>query len=76
MITPIEFKMVCDNGAKCLGAYTRQRVKHPAGAILLAHTKTAAHRQAEGQGWRRVKLGTCGPMADLCPECAAKRAES
>ena len=24
----------------------------------------------------RVKLGTCGPMVDLCPECAASEVSS
>lgn len=73
MLIPIEYRLRCDNGAKCLGAYTRDRVKHAAGAILLANTKTAARRQATTAGWVRVKLGTCGPMADLCPDCAAAR---
>ena len=76
MITPIEYRIRCDNGARCVGAYAQNGVKHGAQAILLAHTKTTARRQAEGQGWVRVKLGACGPMVDLCPECAAKRAES
>lgn len=73
MLIPIEYRLQCDNGAKCLGAYTLHRVKHAAGQVILAYTKTAARRKAESAGWTRVKLGTCGPMADLCPECAAGR---
>ena len=72
MITAIEYRMRCDNGPACAGAYTLNRVRHGAGTILLAHTKTAARRLAEKQGWVRVKRGNFGPMVDLCPECAAK----
>ena len=73
MLIPIEYRIRCDNGEKCRGAYTLHRVKHAAGAVLLANTKTAARRKATAAGWTRVKLGTCGPMVDLCPECAAGR---
>ena len=72
MLIPIEYRIRCDNGAKCAGAYTLDRAKHAAGSILLAHTKAEARRQATAAGWVRVKLGNCGPMVDLCPECAAK----
>lgn len=72
MLIPIEYRIRCDNGAKCRGSYTIHRTSYPAGTILLAHTKTAARRQATAAGWARVKLGSCGPMVDLCPECAAK----
>lgn len=72
MLIPIEYRIRCDNGAKCRGAYTIYQVKHAAWQVLLAHTKTAARRKATRAGWARVKLGSCGPMVDLCPECAAK----
>lgn len=72
MLIPIEYRIRCDNGAACAGAYTLNQVRHGAGTILLAHTKTAARRTATEAGWVRVKLGNCGPMVDLCPECAAK----
>ena len=85
MLIPIEYRIRCDNGAKCRGAYTLHRVKHAAGrvvadpflspgvAVLLANTKTAARRKATAAGWVRVKQGPYGPMVDLCPECAAGR---
>ena len=76
MLIPIEYRIRCDNGAKCRGAYTLHRVKHAAGTIILANTKTAARRKATAAGWVRVKLGTCGPMVDLCPECAASEVSS
>ena len=76
MLIPIEYRIRCDNGAACLGAYTLHRVKHAAGTIILANTKTAARRKATAAGWTRVKLGTCGPMVDLCPECAASEVSS
>ena len=70
MLIPIEYRIRCDNGEKCRGAYTLHRVTYAAGTIILANTKTAARRKATAGGWVRVKLGTCGPMVDLCPECA------
>ena len=70
MLIPIEYRLQCDNGAKCLGAYKLDGAKHASGQIILAHTKTAARHVATTAGWVRVKLGTCGPMVDLCPECA------
>lgn len=73
MLIPIEYRIRCDNGAKCLAAYKLNGVKHASGQIILAHTKTAARRVATTAGWVRVKLGDYGPMVDLCPECAAAR---
>ena len=76
MLIPIEYRIRCDNGEKCRGAYMLHRVTYAAGAVLLANTKTAARRKATAAGWTRVKLGTCGPMVDLCPECAAGEVSS
>jgi len=73
MLIPIEYRLRCDNGEKCRGAYTLHRVTYAANTILLANTKTAARRKATAAGWVRVKLGTCGPMVDLCPECSAAK---
>ena len=73
MLIPIEYRIRCDNGEKRRGAYMLHRVTYAAGAVLLANTKTAARRKATAAGWTRVKLGTCGPMADLCPECSAAK---
>ena len=76
MLIPIEYRIRCDNGAKCLAAYKLDGAKHASGQIILAHTKTAARQVATTAGWVRVKLGTCGPMVDLCPECAASEVTS
>ena len=73
MLIPIEYRIRRDNGEKCLAAYRLNGVRQASGQIILAHTKTAARRKATAAGWVRVKLGTCGPMVDLCPECAAGR---
>ena len=73
MLIPIEYRLRCDNGEKCRGAYMLHRVTYAANTILLANTKTAARRKATAAGWVRVKQGPYGPMVDLCPECAAGR---
>ena len=81
MITPIDYRIQCDNRDACAA---RRRYGHPAGGYayegdwqsLAALTPAYARDLAEQQGWRRVTPSTGGPMVDLCPECAAKRAES
>ena len=77
MLIPIEYRLQCDNGAACHDSQgiTRDGACVVVGAwsVFLANTKTAARRKATAAGWVRVKLGTCGPMVDLCPECAAGR---
>ena len=67
MLTPIEYRIRCDNGAKCRTTVVGDR------QVILANTKTAARREAGAAGWVRVKQGPYGPMVDLCPECAAGR---
>ena len=73
MLIPIEYRLRCDNGEKCRGSYRLNGVRQASWQIILAHTKTAARRVATAAGWTRVKLGTCGPMVDLCPECSAAK---
>ena len=76
MITPIEYRITCDNGASCAA---RRRYGHPFGGyayegawqVLPALTPADARDQAEQQGRRRVTLGDLGPTVDLCPDCAA-----
>ena len=73
MLIPIEYRIRCDNKGSCCNAQPAFREgRVGAWKVLLAHSKTEARRLAEAQGWARVKLGNCGPMVDLCPECAAK----
>lgn len=74
MLTPIEYRIQCDNGSRCRDSQgiTRdgERVVVGAWSVIPAHSKTEARRKAEAKGWVRTKLGTCGPTVDHCPECA------
>ena len=76
MLTPIEYRIQCDNRAGCAN---RRRYGHPAGGYayegawqsLPALTPADARDQAEQQGWR-LTLSPDGLEVDLCPTCAAK----
>ena len=75
MLTPLEYRIQCDNGASCAN---RWRYGHPSGGYayegdwqsLAALTPADARDQAERQGWSV----TLSPWleVDLCPDCAAK----
>ena len=77
MITPIEYRITCDNGDACAA---RRRYGAPvsgyayggAWQVLPALTPADARDLAEQQGWRRDTLGAHGPAADLCPDCAER----
>ena len=76
MLTPIEYRIQCDNGADCANRWC---YGSPAGGYayegdwqsLPALTPADARDQAKQQGWR-VTLSTDGLEVDLCPTCAAK----
>lgn len=75
MITPIEYRITCDNGADCAarrryGAPVSGYAYEGAWQVLPALTPADARDQAEQQGWRRVTPPD-GPAVDLCPDCAA-----
>lgn len=80
MITAIEYRLQCDNGADCAA---RHRYGHPAGGyayegawqVIPATSGAIARDQAKKVGWvrRGVKLpGGLREVRDLCPDCAAK----
>ena len=76
MLTPIEYRIQCDNRAACAN---RRRYGSPVSGYayegdwqsLAALTPADARDQAKQQGWR-VTLSPDGLEVDLCPECAAK----
>lgn len=79
MITAIEYRLQCDNGANCAASLpvTRdgQRVTVAAWQVTMATSGAIARDQAKKVGWvrRGVKLpGGLREVRDLCPECAAK----
>ena len=75
MLTPIEYRITCDNRAACAnrrryGAPISGYAYEGAWQSLPALTPADARDQAERQGWSV----TLSPWleVDLCPDCAAK----
>lgn len=75
MLTPIEYRIQCDNGAACAARHRRRGVDEPNWQVIPAASGAIARDQAKKVGWvrRGVKLaGGLREVRDICPECAAK----
>ncbi|MBB1512020.1 hypothetical protein H5399_05295 [Tessaracoccus sp. MC1627] len=75
MITAIEYRLQCDNGADCAARHRRRDVDEADWQVIPARSGAIARDQAKKVGWvrRGVKLpGGLREVRDLCPECAAK----
>lgn len=74
MITAIEYRIQCDNGAQC--ADSNRFIGVGAQQVILANSGGIARDKAKLAGWvrRAVKLPNgLREMRDLCPDCAKPR---